>query len=271
VDRDLIREYGEDVAVVIGTGSTVPDLEAFLGSLRAATARPVQVVVVTGPAGAGVPDGVRELRTAEDLGGPAAANRAVSGLDAAVGRVVLADPRVRWRPGALDALLDAAARHPRAGALGPRLLDPAGAVLPSGGALPSVADALRGRVRTAAGAGPVGWLSAACLLLRRAAWDSVGGFDSRYPGRDGAAGPALEMADVDLGDRLGRSGWLLLPVPAAEVTFSAVPGAGGGLVGGADRQGILESRGDGLRRYVRHRRRGPVRALVALADRARRS
>ncbi|MGH3635988.1 MAG: glycosyltransferase family 2 protein, partial [Mycobacterium sp.] len=55
---------------------------------------------------------------------------------------------------------------------------------------------------------PVGWLSGSCLLVRRAAFDQVGGFDERY---------FMYMEDVDLGDRLGKAGWLNVYVPSAEV------------------------------------------------------
>ena len=53
---------------------------------------------------------------------------------------------------------------------------------------------------------PVGWLSGSCLLLRRKAFDAVGGFDERY---------FMYMEDVDLGDRLGRADWLNVYVPGA--------------------------------------------------------
>ena len=55
---------------------------------------------------------------------------------------------------------------------------------------------------------PVGWLSGSCLLLRRAAFDEVSGFDERY---------FMYMEDVDLGDRLGKAGWQNVYVPSAEV------------------------------------------------------
>ena len=55
-----------------------------------------------------------------------------------------------------------------------------------------------------------------CLLLRRAALDSVDGFDPRYPGR---------LDDLDLADRLARAGWLTVHVPSAVVVLSARPRA----------------------------------------------
>ena len=55
---------------------------------------------------------------------------------------------------------------------------------------------------------PVGWLSGSCLLLRRAAFDEMAGFDERY---------FMYMEDVDLGDRLGAAGWQNVYVPSAEI------------------------------------------------------
>ena len=56
-------------------------------------------------------------------------------------------------------------------------------------------------------------LSAPALLLRRAALDSVDGFDPRYPGR---------LDDLDLADRLARTGWLTVHVPSIVVGYRTV-------------------------------------------------
>jgi N-acetylglucosaminyl-diphospho-decaprenol L-rhamnosyltransferase len=255
---DPAREYGDGLAVVTVGASARPAVDA--GAFRAATTRPLHIVLTV--VGAAAPEtsecGVEVLRLAEDIGRPAAVNRAVAGLDAAIGWVVISDPEVRWEPGALDGLLAAAARYPRAGLLGPRLTDATGRVVPSAGTLPSVTQALRDRIPTGTGAGRTGWLATSCVLVRRAAWDSVDGFDPRYLG---APGP-VDMADVDLGDRLGRAGWLVVHVPGVEIT------AGGGAgVGARDGHDILTSHADGLRRYVHERVRAPARLLLALTDR----
>ncbi|MGV0598363.1 glycosyltransferase family 2 protein, partial [Mycolicibacterium pulveris] len=147
---------------------------------------------------------------------------------------VVANPDVQWGPRSIDILLEAAARWPRAGALGPLIRDPDGSVYPSARHLPSlvrggmhavVGPVWRSNPWTAAyrqerqepSERPVGWLSGSCLLLRRAAFDEISGFDERY---------FMYMEDVDLGDRLGKAGWQNVYVPSAEILHDKGHAAG---------------------------------------------
>jgi N-acetylglucosaminyl-diphospho-decaprenol L-rhamnosyltransferase len=245
VSSDPVRTYGGGLAVVTVTRAGRPSLDGLRASLPAGT-RLVVVDTASSARGGDV------VRLPEDVGWAAAVNRGVAGLEPDVGWVVLTDPRVRWRPGAIDVLIAAAARHPRVGMLGPALHGVTG---PTRGPLPGLLSVVRGRIPGGSGAGPTGWVSSAGALVRRAAWDSVEGFDGRY--LDGPGG----IGDVDLGDRLGRAGWLVLFVPdaAADVEPRDTDVSG---------HGILEPHAAGLRRYVRDRARGPARALAALARRA---
>jgi N-acetylglucosaminyl-diphospho-decaprenol L-rhamnosyltransferase len=225
-----------ELAVLTVTRSPGEALDRFLDSAKAATIRPVRVLVVDTGSADGAPeraaerDGVRVLRIGEDIGRAAAANRGIAELGPHLPWVAVADPHVEWGDGALDELLAAAARWPRAGALGPLVRAADGALLPSAWHLPAarpgpaLLDALRGRAPVPAedGEGPVGWLSGSCLLLRRAAWESVDGFDPRY---------ATGGDDVDLGDRLARAGWLCVRAPSAEIVLTcgaAGPGTDAG-------------------------------------------
>lgn len=214
------------------TYSPGPHLERFLASLSLATDRPVEVLLADNGSTDGTPQeaverypNVRLFETGANLGYGTAVNRAVDRLGDDNDWVIVANPDVQWGPGSIDALLDAANRWPRAGALGPLIRDPDGSVYPSARHLPSL---VRGGMHAVVGPfwkrnpwtaayrqerlepseRPVGWLSGSCLLLRRSAFRQVGGFDERY---------FMYMEDVDLGDRLGRAGWCSVYVPSAEV------------------------------------------------------
>jgi N-acetylglucosaminyl-diphospho-decaprenol L-rhamnosyltransferase len=194
--------------VVAVTYSPGPHLERFLASLSHATERPVSVVLSDNGSTDGTPQAaverypnVRLFETGANLGYGTAVNRAIAALSAEEGAdddwVMVANPDVQWGPGSIDALLDAAARWPRAGALGPLIRDPEGSVYPSARHLPSL---IRGGMHAVLGPfwrrnpwttayrqerlepseRPVGWLSGSCLLVRRCAFTQVGGFDERY-------------------------------------------------------------------------------------------
>ena len=223
--------------MVTVTYSPGPHLERFLATLALATERPVSVLLVDNGSTDGVPQAaveryphVRLFDTGSNLGYGTAINRGVERL-AEDGEpwvddwLIVANPDVVWGPGSIDALLDAATRWPRAGALGPLIRDPDGSVYPSARHQPSL---FRGGMHAVVGPfwrgnpwttvyrqehlepseRPVGWLSGSCLLVRRSAFAQVGGFDERY---------FMYMEDVDLGDRLGKAGWQSVYVPSAEV------------------------------------------------------
>jgi len=206
--------YGDGLAVLV-VGSADTPFRTLPPALRV-TGEPVPVVLVDSGA-TDVPDGADVLRIGEDVGRGAAVNRAVAALPPDVGLVAAAPADLDWPDGVLDVLHAAADRHPRAGILEPRVLDPGGAAVPSTHPLPHPARAALRRAWPPAtlphGEGPVGWSSAPLLLLRRAALDSVDGFDPRYPGR---------FDDLDLADRLDRAGWLTVHVPSVAVVYEPV-------------------------------------------------
>ncbi|MBO3725310.1 glycosyltransferase family 2 protein [Actinomyces bowdenii] len=206
------------------------ELDRFLDSLAGATRRPLSVVIADNGTQHDVVEtaarahGARVVGDGRNRGYGAGANLAAAGLEEEW--LVVANPDLVWEPGSLDRLLDAALANPRAGALGPRLLNPDGSIYPSGRALPSLlkggGHALLGRIwpsnpfssayHTAVGAQEgvreVGWLSGACLLLPAAVWHRLGGFDESY---------FMFFEDVDLGERVGRAGWLNVQVLDAVV------------------------------------------------------
>lgn len=94
-----------------------------------------------------------------------------------------------------------------------------------------------------------GWYSAACILLRRQAFEEIGGFDEEF---------FLYFEDVDLSLRLRNAGWKLRTVAGAR----AIHVKGGSQDGGRmDAIGSLEYRRGQLRYYRKHRPDWEVRYL----------
>ena len=236
------REYGPGLAVVVAGPGGDEDVAGCLASLDG----PERVLVTAGRTPRRV-DGALDL--GEDLPRPAAVNRAVAALDPDVGWVLVTEPQVRWAPGALVELRAAADRRPRAGLLAPRHDGPPPAALPGrwagDGLLRALAPALA-RAPVPARDEPV---AGHAVLLRRAALDSVGGYDATLP---------TEVADLDLADRIRRAGWLVVRVPAA----AAAGRPGDGPETAAERH-------RGTRRYLAGRHRGARGAVLAVALAAR--
>jgi len=175
----------------------------------------------------------------------------------------------RAAPGAVTALVRALEEDSGAAAVGPRLSYPDGSPQPSITRLPtpwrifcesSGAAALaggrgflRGHTRTREDHtrfSSVEALMGAALLVRRSAFEQVGGFDEAF---------FLYAEESDLLARLGKKGWRILYEPAASVIHV------GGASGGDPLFGLLHA---SLRRYVT-KHHGPVRGkLTALVLRA---
>jgi N-acetylglucosaminyl-diphospho-decaprenol L-rhamnosyltransferase len=222
------------LTVVTVTYSPGPHLDRFLASLAHATDLPVTVVMADNGSADGAPEEALErhpdarlMRTGGNLGYGSAVNLAVAEYlkDSDAEFFIVANPDVQWGPRSIDVLLEAAERWPLAGSLGPLIRDPDGSVYPSARHQPSI---VRGGMHAVVGpmwkSNPwtaayrqerlepseraVGWLSGSCLLVRKAAFDEIGGFDERY---------FMYMEDVDLGDRMRRAGWQNVYVPTAEI------------------------------------------------------
>ena len=216
------------VAVTFGPGET---LAAMLDSVPASTRREIDVVLADNGSTDGSVEaaarrpGVHLLRTGGNVGYGAAANAGIAALPTAVDLVLLVNPDVVLGPAAVDELVAAADRYPDAGTFGPLITAEDGTVYPSARELPSIGAGIGHaafgwwwpanpwtrayRVDHAAPVErPAGWLSGACLLLRRSAFEQIGGFDPAY---------FMYFEDVDLGDRLTTAGWRNIYVPSARV------------------------------------------------------
>jgi N-acetylglucosaminyl-diphospho-decaprenol L-rhamnosyltransferase len=127
--------------------------------------------------------------------------------------------------------------QPDAGAIGPRILEPSGETYPSARELPSLRTGIghallaniwvgnpwtrryRGENRVTRGAWrETGWLSGSCLLVRRDAFEGIGGFDESF---------FMYFEDVDLGARLAKAHWRNLYVPDAVVTHTGAHSTSG--------------------------------------------
>jgi N-acetylglucosaminyl-diphospho-decaprenol L-rhamnosyltransferase len=251
--------------VVVVTYSPGPALPAFLASLASATSLPYEVVLADNGSTDGAPEaaegpGVRLLRTGGNLGYGKAANLGASGFEG--DWLVVANPDVVWEPGSLDALVAAGERWPAAGCLGPAIRTPDGRLYPSARAFPSLG---RGTGHAVLGPfwpgnpwtrsyraeqgrpeeGTTGWLSGSCMLLRRRAFESVGGFDPSY---------FMYCEDMDLCHRLALAGWQNVHVPGAVVTH-----VGGHATSRIGRAMVAEHHRS-LYRYLSRQYAGPARA-----------
>jgi GT2 family glycosyltransferase len=163
------------------------------------------------------------LSPGRNLGYGAACNLAASRASGAY--LLFSNNDVELRQGAVEALLAALDREPRAGAVGPRLLDEAGRAAASIGRAPTPRRILfenlflprllpglaffqghhTARIRHE-GARDVETLLGALVLVRRLAFEAVGGFDERY---------FFYAEESDLFERLRRKGWRIRFEPAS--------------------------------------------------------
>jgi len=182
--------------------------------------------------------------------------------------VLVLNPDVEIVSGTLAELVRLAEARPRAGAIGPRILNPDGTVYPSGRTVPSlptaVGHAFLGPVwprnpftrryhladwdRTTERR--VDWISGAAFLLRRRALEEVGPLDERF---------FLYAEEVDLFKRLREAGWDIVFTPSLEVVHEQ------GVSTGRSRRMHLIHAESVYRYFEKHHAHGWRRALLPLA------
>ncbi len=219
------------VAIAVVSWNTKALLDDCLRSLRADhEAGRAEVWVVDNGSTDGSPElveaehpWVRLHRSDENLGyGPAV--NVVAGLTTTP-FVAAANSDLRFEPDALGELLACAAREPRAGSFAPQLIMPGGRTQHSVHPFPTVRTglllstglALRGPIARrlpmeghwdASVERDVPWAHGALLMVRREAWDDIGGFDPDQ---------WFYAEDIDIALRLLRAGWRTRYVPSARV------------------------------------------------------
>src|SRR5829696_7670359 len=223
------------VAVVLVTFQSARDLAMCLGSLERATGpHPLEVVVVDNAS----TDASVEI--ARGYGAKVLENHANLGLSRAINAgvaitgapwLLIANPDTWLSPGSLRRMLATATSDPRIGCVGPHLANPDGSDYPS---RPLTVD----------------WVSGACMLIRRQAFEEVGGFDPAY---------FMYFEEMDLCLRLHRAGWRVVFDPLAEVKH---------VVGGSTRSApyakVIHHHRSALRFYCRRYARDPRLVMAPL-------
>jgi N-acetylglucosaminyl-diphospho-decaprenol L-rhamnosyltransferase len=226
------------VAVVTVSYGSESVLGPFLDSLPIAASTPIQLVVADNKpsdsmntiATMTASAGGEYLPLPSNRGYGHAINEAVRSLPPAVEWVVVSNPDVIMNPGSIDILLNAARSDPSIASVGPRILSSDGDVYPSARAVPSLRSGVghalfanlwpnnpwtRGYRRETGAAElsrrDAGWLSGACLMVRRSVFDALRGFDDSY---------FMYFEDVDLGYRIGKLGFRNVYEPSASVVHT---------------------------------------------------
>ena len=259
------------VSAVVVSYNSAADLPDCLRSLRSEGVDDVVVVDNASADGsvevvAHVDPDARVLQTGANLGFGTAANRGVAVT--AGDHVLILNPDTVVEPGTVKALSEALDRDPGLAAVGPRLENVDGSLYPSVRRFPDLmvafGHAFLGLVWAANPAtrryrmldwdhdqpsAAVDWVSGACVLVRRTAFDMVGGFDEAY---------FMYVEDVDLCWRLGQAGWRIGYEPAGRVVHA---------LGGSSRlvpYRMIAEHHRSLLRFVSKSSAGPRRAILPL-------
>ena len=264
-----------DVGIVTVSYNSSKQVGKFLPGAVASLRTPSHVVVADNDS-ADVGDtqrlattwGARVVRLDRNAGYGAAANVGVAALPAACTAVLISNPDVTLTTETVSRLREVLFSDPTIGIVGPRILNADGSVYPSARAIPSIrtgaghalfsrvwprnpwtrryhSDAFRSEENT-----DTGWLSGACLMLRRSTFDELGGFNELY---------FMYFEDVDMGYRAGKRGLRSVYVPGAVVTHV------GGETTRVNKRAMLAAHHDSAKRFIATKYAGPVWAPVRLA------
>lgn len=249
----------EQVAVVIVTYNSAQVIDPLLAVLASSTEDTIHQVVIIDNASTddtlarvshSLPS-ANIIRNTDNVGFATAVNRAVEATS--TGLVLIANPDVQWSDGTLSRLVRSVLDHPRAAAVCPRLVFQDGRSQPSVRKFPTHLNIWLSRqspLRILRHLLParhsytvldpeiptrVEAVAAACVLIRRVAFNAVGGMDAGY---------FLYVEDTDLCKRWHDRGYEVWIDPTVTVTHDWQGGSG-------NRRRLRQYHRDGIRRYFR--------------------
>jgi N-acetylglucosaminyl-diphospho-decaprenol L-rhamnosyltransferase len=221
----------DSLAIIIVTFNSIEEIDGCLQSLVGHTAPfPTTITVVDNASADGTAEHVRTrwpsvqvIDSGGNFGFAKANNLGIRATESEY--VLLLNPDTVAPPGAIQTLVRGLASHPQAAIAGARLLGPTGFPELSWGAaitpwnetkqmvfsrlyLRKIRTFVRKMDRLSRQAREVDWVSGACMVIRRADLDAVGGLDERY---------FMYNEDVDLCVEMRRRGRTTLYVAGAEV------------------------------------------------------
>jgi GT2 family glycosyltransferase len=211
-------------AVVISHGHA-GELERSLPALAPQVDELLVIANIPGSLPAQLPEGTRVLENERGLSFAANANLGAANTQHEL--VLIANPDAIPEPDAVRILREFAEQHPRAGAVGPRMLYSDGTWQASRRSFPTIGSTLVRRTPLRLLFPPLRWqkrhyllddrpdepvptdtMLGAFLLLRREMLDEIGGWDAGY---------RMYCEDIDLNYRAAKAGWERWYVPAAVV------------------------------------------------------
>lgn len=223
-----------DVAIITVSYNSSAQLKEFLPGAIASVAHANQVFVAdnnsddlaaTRDLCAGLGVSLVSLDVNQGYGG--AINRVVQTLPEQFSILLISNPDVRLEPDAVARICETTLSESTYGSVGPKILNLDGSIYPSARAIPSISNGIghalfanlwprnpwtasyHTQSRSSNDAVETGWVSGACLGIRRETFESLHGFDDKY---------FMYFEDVDLGYRLKKTGYRNIYLPSAVVT-----------------------------------------------------
>ncbi len=267
----------QDVAIITVSYNSSAQLKVFLESAISSVASPQQITVVdNNSSDIAVTEkltsslGVKLLKLDDNVGYGSAVNKAVPALPSEFTTLIVCNPDSELNSEAVTSLT-AAVQNPAVGVAGPRIYNEDGSVYPSARNIPSIRNGIGhalfaniwqsnpwtknylSEAHLQEHTVPAGWVSGACLALRRDVFEQLGGFDEHY---------FMYFEDVDLGYRAGKLGLTNLYVP--EVSILHI----GGESTKATKKFMLRIHHESAMRFIQVKYNGllwsPVRGIIGI-------